>query len=206
MVLIVPLGCEEIKWHVRRCLHEVTSILCLPLQRARCSQWGWHLTWCRFTKGSFYMLYCSLLYLHQAPTWVLRFPSKPSPASGNTKGSSCYPGTTRGCQMFPLCFWGQARQLLNHLATVKTRQVKTSPDSSWETLCCPVSAKPLAFHQHWQESYLLCYFIYRNKIRLKLSEIMSICLVFSVWENRVGQHYQMHSKQTDWSHSCRSET
>lgn len=75
-----------------------------------------------------------------------------------------------------------------------------------ETLCCPVSARPLAFHRHWQESYLLCYFIYRNKIRLKLSEIMSICLVFSVWESCVGQHYHMHSKQTDWSHSCRSET
>lgn len=35
---------------------------------------------------------------------------------------------------------------------------------------------------------------------------MSIWLIFPVWENSVGQHYQMHSNQTDWSKSCRSES
>lgn len=151
------------------------------------------------------MLYCSLLYLHQAPAWVLRFASKPSPASGDTI-VLLSPVTTAGRQMFPLCFGvrpgNNCSTTWQLLKPDRWRQAQTA----LETLHCPVSAKPLAFRRHWQESYLLCYFIYRNKIKLKLSEIMSICLVFSVWENCVGQHYQMHSKQTDWSHSCRSET
>lgn len=35
---------------------------------------------------------------------------------------------------------------------------------------------------------------------------MSIWLIFPVWGNCVGQHYQVHLEQTDWTNSCRSET
>lgn len=143
------------------------------------------------------MLYCTLLYLQQAPACVLRFASKPSPAQVTQR---VLPVTQRLEQLVrrSLCVLGVRPG--NNCSTTwpllkpdRWRQAQTAP----ETLCCPVSAKPLAFHQHWLESYLLFYFIYRNKIKLKLSEIMSICLVFSVWENCVGQHYQMHSKQTE---------